>query len=72
MKLKEDTNMYGKIWTGRGIEALWKDLKAMCNWSEKWQMNFNVDKLMIVHFGAKNTKAENKMDKLKLAKITEV
>jgi len=31
----------------------------------------NVDKCKVMHFGAKNEKAENKMDELQLAEITE-
>lgn len=45
--------MYGKVGTSQGIDALRKDLEALNDWSEKWQMNFNIDKCKVMHFGAK-------------------
>ena len=32
------------------------DLKSLCQWSEDWQMLFNVDKCKVLHFGANNSK----------------
>jgi len=48
-----------------------EDLTALCDWFDKWQMNFHVDKCKVKHFGALNGKAEYKMDELKLAEIRE-
>jgi len=66
-----DLPMCGKVGTSQGIEALRKDSKALCDWSNEWQMNFNVDKCKVLKFGVKNIKAVYKMGKLKLAEITE-
>ena len=32
------------------------DLKSLCQWSEDWQMLFNVVKCKVMHFGANNSK----------------
>ena len=45
LKFADDTKMYGKVGTSQGIDALRKDLEALCDWSDKWQLKFNVNKM---------------------------
>jgi hypothetical protein len=59
--------MCWKSWNKPGIEYF----EALYEWSDKWQRNFNVDKCKEMHFGARNVKAEYKIDELKLAETTE-
>ena len=71
MKFADNTKMYGRVGTNKGIDTLRRDMEALNVWSEEWQMNFNVDKCKEMHFGKHNVKAENKMNERKLAEITE-
>jgi hypothetical protein len=71
LKFADDTKIYGKVGTSRGIEELRKDLETLCKWSEKWQMKFNIAKCKVMHIGAKNSGAEYKMKDEKLDEIIE-
>ena len=53
LKFADDTKMYGRVGTDKGIDTLRKDLEAVNVWSEKWQMSFNVDKCKVMHISAK-------------------
>jgi ribonucleases P/MRP protein subunit RPP40 len=71
LKFADDTKIYGKVGTSQGIEALRKDLESLSEWSDKWQMKFNIDKCKVMHFGAKNPEAEYNMNNVKLEVISE-
>jgi hypothetical protein len=71
LKFADDTKMYGKVDTNKGIETLRKDLEALNEWSEKWQMSFNVEKCKVMHFGINNARVEYRMKERKLAETTE-
>ena len=36
------------------LKLLQRDLKALSNWSHKWQLSFNVEKCKVMHMGKKN------------------
>ena len=44
------------------IDRLQQDLRNLCNWSQDWQMLFNVDKCKIMHIGYNNGKAKYEMN----------
>ena len=71
LKFADDTKMYGRVGTKEGVDILRKDLEALNDWSDKWQMSFNVEKCKVMHFGKNNAKAEYKMNERRLAEITE-
>jgi hypothetical protein len=71
LKFADDTKIYGKVGTSQGIEALRKDLESLSEWSDKWQMKFNIDKCKVMHFGAKNPEVEYNMNNVKLEVISE-
>jgi hypothetical protein len=71
LKFADDTKIYGKVGTSKGIEAMRKDLTTLREWTEKWQMSFNIDKCKVMHFGANNLEIEYRMDNVKLEVIKE-
>ena len=48
----DDTKVYN---TGNNTNSLQKDLKALQEWSNKWQLHFNCSKCKCLHFGMSNT-----------------
>ena len=53
-KFADDTKIGGKVNTIADCESIQNDLNKLINWSEDWQMKFNVDKCKVMHFGDKN------------------
>jgi hypothetical protein len=43
--------------TAEGINRIKNDLKKLEEWSDKWQMDFNLEKCKVMHIGCKNTNA---------------
>ena len=39
-------------------ELLNKDLQKLIEWSQDWQMQFNIDKCAVMHMGRKNQQHE--------------
>ena len=44
------------------VNKLRNDLKKLCEWAKEWQMLFNVDKRVVIHFGMNNKRAEYIME----------
>ena len=44
------------------------DLDRLGEWADAWQMQFNVDKCEVIHFGSKNRKADYYLNGVKLGK----
>ena len=42
-----------------------ENLNRLCEWANKWRMNFNAAKCKVIHYGKKN--AKNWMNDLKIA-----
>ena len=55
-KFADDTKICHNIKSERDVEILRNDLKQLYKWSEDWQMLFNLDKCVVIHFGTKNEK----------------
>src|SRR6267154_1675724 len=47
------------------------DLKSLYQWSEDWQMLFNVDKCKVMHFGANNSKETYSINNTILKEVQE-
>ena len=47
LKFADDAKIFGRVDTEGDREALQRDLDRLVQWSETWQMKFNVDKLCI-------------------------
>lgn len=71
LKFADDTKIYVRVRTSQDIEALRRDLETLCEWSEKWQMPFNIDKCKVMHFGRNNVEAKYCMNNFKLDVINE-
>lgn len=57
-KFADDTKVLGKVSSEEDINSLKHDLKTLSEWSDTWQMPFNVDKCKVLHAGYSNPNAE--------------
>ena len=53
-KFADDTKVGGVVDSLEGCQKLQRDIDRMQDWAEKWQMDFNSDKCVVVHFGRSN------------------
>ena len=49
LKFADDTKIFGTVNSERDREVLQRDLDRLVQWSERWQMKFNVDKCKVMH-----------------------
>jgi len=66
LKFADDTKVYGEVVNQQSREALQKDLNLLVQWSEEWQMNFNVKKCKVMHIGKNNTEYKYTMSGMEL------
>jgi len=71
LKFADDTKLIGIAKSNRDIETLRNDLNSLFEWSEKWQMKFNLDKCLVMHIGSKNMEAQYSMGGKTLSKVIE-
>ena len=57
-KFADDTKLYNDVSTPMGILQIQHDIDKLSNWSESWQMEFNMDKCSVMHIGRNNPNAE--------------
>ena len=60
-KFADDSKLCKNICTDADREALQQDLDRLNEWSQKWQMKFNVDKCSVIHIGHKNKQYNYKL-----------
>ena len=53
-KFVDDTKLGGKILRVDDYGKIQEDLNKFSDWSEKWQMSFNVNKCKFMYIGDKN------------------
>ena len=53
-KFADDTKVCRKIESDTDADSLNQDLKKLAEWADKWQMQFNVDKCVVMHLGHNN------------------
>jgi len=51
LKFADDTKVYHSVNSEIEGYSLQQDLVSVSNWAKKWQMEFNVSKCKIVHYG---------------------
>ena len=54
LKFADDTKLFCKVGSDINCAKLRADVRKLYNWSEDWQMLFNLDKCTIMHFGYNN------------------
>ena len=54
LKFADDTKIFRRVDSDEDREALQRDLDRLVQWSEVWQMKFNVDKCKVMHLGRGN------------------
>ena len=55
----DDTKVYSPVQTIDDARALQNNLNNLDEWSDKWQLSFNVSKCKVVHFGNGNHESMN-------------
>ena len=69
-KFADDTKLGGAVSNNEEISVLRNDLAKLCEWADTWQMKFNVDKCVVMHFGNHNNTCDYEMDGHKLKQST--
>ena len=54
LKFADDTKIFGKVTDQISRDTLQEDLTKLYNWSQDWQMDFNVEKCKVMHIGRSN------------------
>ena len=53
-KFADDTKIGGIVDSEEGYLRLQQDLDQLGQWADEWQMEFNLDKCKVIHFGRSN------------------
>ena len=61
LKFADDTKIFRRVDSERDREVLQRDLDRLVQWSEVWQMRFNVDKCKVMHLGRGNLRGDYEM-----------
>ena len=70
-KFADDTKITGRVTSRAEKLQLQSDLDQLVNWSNKWQMKFNLDKCKVLHIGSSNDRARYSMNGSELIKVDE-
>ena len=65
-KFADDTKLGGRVNCDADAEILQNDLDRLGEWTNQWQMQYNLDKCEVIHFGSKNKKADYYLNGCKL------
>ena len=68
-KFADDTKIASTVINERDKQRLQDDLRKISDWSERWEMPFNINKCQILHVGSRNEKFDYELcgEKLKSA-----
>jgi hypothetical protein len=70
-KFADDTKLCHRAIREEDKMSLQKDLNKLIEWSETWQMNFNVSKCTVMHIGCRNIESNYKIGETDLVNVTE-
>ena len=56
LKFADDTKVFGTVIDEDDRAVLQEDLQKLSEWADSWQMEFNVEKCKVMHFGSRNNK----------------
>jgi len=71
LKFTDDTKLFGKANMADDRECLQKDLNTLFEWSEIWQMSFNINKCKVMHLEGRNCKHVYQLDRKDLEVVDE-
>ena len=71
LKFADDTKLISGAATVEDTEELQNDLQSLFQWSERWQMNFNLEKCKVMHLGYNNKNVNYSLGGKNLEKVTE-
>ena len=57
-KFADNSKIYNKVCNEADTKIISGDLKKLFQWSEDWQMLFNVDKCIVLHMGSRNQRGK--------------
>lgn len=63
LKFADDTKLFRPVTNQSDGQILQNDLDTVCSWAKRWQMEFNVAKCKVMHFGKSNIGCKYSMDK---------
>ena len=69
-KFADDTKIISKVTTTAHKLQFQLILDILVNWSEKWQLKFNVNKCKVLHISNNNQYTKYTMNSLKLSKVS--
>ena len=61
-KFADDTKIGGVADSDEDCQRIQQDIDRLENWVEKWQMEFNLDKYEVMHFGRSNSDGSYKIN----------
>ena len=67
-KFADDSKLCKSIHNSADCDELQKDLDKLNEWSQNWQMKFNIDKCSVMHLGNSNKQCNYKLGTEKLRK----
>ncbi len=68
-KFADDTKIGNSVISDRDTQRLQEDLRKISEWSDRWEMPFNVNKCHILQVGTRNKKYEYEMGGVKLESV---
>jgi len=71
LKFADDTKMARTVGNRENIQELRSDLEKLHQWSQDWQMPFNVSKCKVMHIGSRNSQAEYHLGAKKVSETAE-
>ena len=69
LKFADDTKLLAPVNSPNNALSLQEDLNQLFNWSQEWQMLFNVEKCKTIHFGYNNPEYPYSMDGKNLSSV---
>ncbi|KAF2356835.1 Reverse transcriptase domain [Trinorchestia longiramus] len=60
-KIADDTKLCHRAFTKRDRATIQSDLNRLLQWTETWQMSFNIEKCSVMHVGANNRHFQHTM-----------
>ncbi|KAF2346802.1 Reverse transcriptase domain [Trinorchestia longiramus] len=68
-KFSDDTKLCPKAFTERDRVTIQSDLNRLLQWTETWQMSFNIDKCSVMHVDANNRHFQHTMNDITIEAV---